>query len=71
MQGLQKRMTALPRLLDVRDVAEILGTSVWTVRNLYWSGELPYVRVGRLLRFDVSDLEEWIRENKRTHGKPD
>ena len=71
MQGLQKRMTALPRLLDARDVAEILGTSVWTVRNLCWSGELPFVRVGRLLRFDVSDLEEWIRENKRTHGKPD
>jgi excisionase family DNA binding protein len=43
-------------LIDFRDAALFLGCSVPTVERLKKSGKLPYVEVGRLVRFRRSDI---------------
>ena len=50
------------RLLTVKDVAEFLQCSLQHIYNLVWRGEIPYVKVGRLLRFQKERLIEWLHE---------
>jgi excisionase family DNA binding protein len=52
------------RLLDIAAVAEQLGTSVRHIRRLVQERRIPVVRVGRLIRFDPSDLDTWLEEHR-------
>lgn len=53
------------RLLDVTQAGVFLGVSPWTVRNLIWAADLPHVKVGRLLRVDLRDLETYVARNRQ------
>ena len=48
------------RLLNVRDAAEYLSTTVWFVRNLGWSGTVPVVKLGNRWLFDRADLDAYV-----------
>ncbi len=48
------------RLLDVRDTAVYLGLEVDTVYKKARLRELPSVKVGRALRFDIVALERYF-----------
>jgi excisionase family DNA binding protein len=56
--------TATPpdRLISLRDLAEFLGVSVSTIYNRRYRGEdLPRgYRVGRQVRYRMSDVEAWL-----------
>ncbi|RJP67897.1 MAG: DNA-binding protein [Candidatus Abyssobacteria bacterium SURF_17] len=52
------------RLYDLKDAATYLGRTVWGVRELIWSGQLPVVRSGRKQFVDVRDMEAYIERNK-------
>lgn len=54
-------MSELVRLLTDRQVAELLAVSPDTVRRWAARGELPCIRLGRLLRFRPSDVDAWLR----------
>lgn len=51
---------ALPQLLTIEQSAEILNTSVKTVRRRIEASELPVIRDGRILRVHPSDLARYI-----------
>jgi excisionase family DNA binding protein len=51
-------------LIDVLAAAERLGTTERHVRNLVYRQRIPYVKVGRLVRFDVAELERWLDERR-------
>jgi excisionase family DNA binding protein len=53
-----------PRLLTVADVAERLQFSEKHVRRLIDAGEIPAVRIGRLVRVSEDDLALFIRRNR-------
>ncbi len=55
------------RLLTVSEAATYLGRSVPSIRELIWSGSLPYVKVGRRIHLDVFDLDAWIERHKTSH----
>ena len=60
------------RLYSAREAGIYLGgKSAWTVRELMWRGELPYVMIGkRRIAFDVQVLDRLVEERKtreRTH----
>jgi excisionase family DNA binding protein len=53
------------RLLTPTQAAEMLGVNeqtlaVWRSQGRY---DLPYVRVGRCVRYKLSDVEQWIAMN--------
>ncbi|MGH7343028.1 MAG: helix-turn-helix domain-containing protein [Candidatus Rokuibacteriota bacterium] len=52
-------------LIDKAAVAERLGTTERHVRQLVTDRRIPFVKVGRSLRFDPAAIEEWIAENSR------
>jgi len=52
------------RLMTVRDAAKFLAVSVSTVYGWAWQRKLPFVKVGRALRFDRTDLEDFVRTNR-------
>ena len=51
------------RLLNVREAAQFLGLEVDTVYKKSRLRELPCVKVGRALRFDVKALERYIEQH--------
>jgi excisionase family DNA binding protein len=51
------------RLLNVREAAQYLGLEVDTVYRKARLREVPCVKVGRALRFDVKALEQFIEEH--------
>ena len=53
------------RLLNVKETARYLGLEVDTVYKKARLRELPHVKVGRALRFDVKALERYIEQNAK------
>jgi len=53
-----------PAVLTVNDVAEILGVTGKTVRNLVKTGAIPHVKVGRLIRIPKDKLVEYLESTK-------
>lgn len=49
-----------PRLVDIVEVAALLGVDVRHVRRLVFERRIPYIKWGHLLRFDIDELVEWI-----------
>ena len=57
-----------PRLLTLKAAAEVLGLTVWGMRERIWAGQIPVVRFpgGRKMFVDSLDLESFIERNKVT-----
>jgi excisionase family DNA binding protein len=51
-------------LVNVHDAARILCVSVSTLYGWVWQRRIPFVKVGRALRFRPADLEFRIAENR-------
>jgi excisionase family DNA binding protein len=51
-------------LLDISAVAEVLGASRRHVQRLVSEKRIPYFKVGRLIRFDASELSVWLEERR-------
>jgi len=56
-------------LYTLKEAAEYLGRSEWSMRELIWAGEIPVVRQegGRKIFLDIQDLAEFIEKNKSTY----
>ena len=53
-----------PGLIDVEHVSEHLGVKVNTVYSWVNQRKIPYVKVGRLIKFDLQDINQWIADRK-------
>lgn len=53
--------------LDYSTAAEALCMSVSTLQKLVHRKEIPFVKVGRLVRFIPEDLAAWLNERRVTH----
>jgi excisionase family DNA binding protein len=52
------------RLLVIDDAAEYLGYTPVAIRHMVAKGQLPAVRNGRTIRFDIGDLDRWVEEHR-------
>ena len=46
----------LPELLTVKQAAEVLQVSIWTIRRWIHAGLLSYTRIGREYRIDRNSV---------------
>lgn len=60
----------LPRLIDVGDLAKMLHVEVVFVRRLVFERRIPYVKVGKFVRFDPAEVTAWLDE-RRVAPEPD
>jgi len=60
--------TLAPRLLSQREAATYLGVSYWTLRDLTFRGDLPYLRIKRRILIDRADLDTYIGRAKTRYG---
>lgn len=51
-------------LIDMHAAADRLGTSHRQVRRMVDDRRIPFVKVGRFVRFDPADLDRWIDAQK-------
>ncbi len=57
-----EKMSGQPALLDQCQLAERLGVSQSSIKRLSESGAIPKTKVGRLVRYDLSDVLRALRE---------
>jgi excisionase family DNA binding protein len=51
-------------LLDIDGLADRLGVGERFVRRLVEERRIPYLKIGRLVRFDAREVEEWISSRR-------
>ncbi|MDA8153208.1 MAG: helix-turn-helix domain-containing protein [Acidithiobacillus sp.] len=58
---------AIPLQINEKLASEVLGVKVSTLTNWRTTGRynLPYIKVGRLVRYRVEDLAAWIAKRRQ------
>jgi excisionase family DNA binding protein len=51
-------------LTDITGVSRYLSVSVNTAYGWVNQRKIPFFKVGRLLRFDLSEIDAWLSERK-------
>lgn len=57
------RMVSARRLINIQEASEYVGLSVHTLYTMVSQRRIPFVKIGRLTKFDVGLLEAWIKKN--------
>lgn len=50
------------RLLNIQEAAQYTGLSKHTLYTMTSERRIPFVKVGRLTRFDRETLDKWIKQ---------
>jgi excisionase family DNA binding protein len=57
------------RELTVKELAAIWGVSTRSIYEWTTTGWLPFKKVGRLLRFDWIEADQWAKQHREAIGK--
>lgn len=63
LSGMRSVEVIARRLLDIREVASYTGLSTHTLYTMVSQRRIPFVKVGRLVKFDLGLLDAWIKQN--------
>jgi len=55
-----ERASIVPRLLGIQQVATYTGLSNHTLYTMVSQRRIPFVKMGRLTKFDRVELDKWI-----------
>ncbi|OUR96140.1 hypothetical protein A9Q84_07200 [Halobacteriovorax marinus] len=53
------------KILDFNQTVQFLTLKPSHLRKLIFNREIPFFKVGRLVRFKASELEQWINKNTK------
>jgi excisionase family DNA binding protein len=62
---MQKQVAAGEGLLHIGDAARLLAVSVSTLYGWVWQRRIPFIKMGRSVRFDSSDLKAFVEANRQ------
>lgn len=51
-------------LMDIAALAERLGVTERFVRRLVDERRIPFLKIGKFIRFDPADVTQWITEQR-------
>lgn len=52
------------RLLNITELAEYLSVKEASIRSWVYKKKIPFIKVGKLVRFKVEDIESWLQSKK-------
>jgi len=58
----------MQKLLKPQEIADLLGVQLSTIYQWTHEGYIPYIKVGRFVRFRESDVEQWL-EKRLNQGR--
>lgn len=61
---------AFEPLMNSEQAAEHLGVHPKTLQRMAREGRVPFIRVGKYVRFRISTLDGWIRANENHPSQP-
>ena len=50
------------KLLNITEMAEYLGITVGTLYAWVSQKRIPYIKLGRLVKFDLRKIDKWLEE---------
>ena len=56
-------ISTIPQLLTIDQLAGRLGITERHVRRLVAEKRIPYLKVGRFVRFDPGEITKWLRDS--------
>ena len=62
-EGAERGVGVQPLLIKIDGAAQLLGCSRSQVYTLVARGEIPYVRLGKCIRFSREMLQEWLKQS--------
>ena len=51
------------RYIGIKECSGLLGITKATLYVWVCRRKIPYLKVGRLVKFDVKDIDEWLKRN--------
>ena len=60
-----RRKVSIPSLLSVEELAAYLGLKKQTIYNWLNQGRICGIKIGKVWRFEKSDIEKWLRDCKK------
>jgi excisionase family DNA binding protein len=60
----QAAATRPTQLVNVNEASRFLAVSPSTLYGWVWQRRIPFVKVGRAVRFDMADLERFVTQNR-------
>jgi excisionase family DNA binding protein len=61
----------IPELMSIDQLAQRLGITVRHVRRLVADKRIPYLKVGKLVRFDADEIAEWLHSHRQPESGRD
>ena len=56
--------STIPQLVTINQLGERLGITVRHVRHLVAEKRVPYLKVGKLVRFDPDEIVQWLASRR-------
>ncbi len=54
----------MDKLLNILEIAKMLGVKPATIHCWVSEGFIPHVKLGRLVRFDKTEVIKWVQNHK-------
>ena len=52
------------RYLGIKEMSEYMGIQAGTLRVWCCYKKIPYLKIGRLIKFDLREIEVWLKDKK-------
>jgi len=67
---LTERPALARRLIDIREVSVYTGLSTHTLYTMVSQHRIPFVKMGRLTKFDREEIDKWITAHSVKMRRP-
>ena len=51
------------RFINIEELVQYIGVSKNTIYSWIWLKKIPYIKMGKLVRFDLREIDSWVAEN--------
>lgn len=59
----------MERLLDVKELSEVLGVKRSTIYYWVFKNYIPHYHLGKLVRFKTDEIEDWLKKKGRDRNR--
>jgi len=57
--------SSFQNLLSIDETSSYLNLKISKLRSMVFKKEIPFLKIGRLVRFEKSQLDQWLKQHRR------